>query len=81
MQVVWQGAWVSLRSEGPGMEAGHAAMLAMAAGLVAWHHSEASNAAAELLPVQGGHARCKTLRSPFPLIICAALMIDCQLFG
>lgn len=52
-----QAQWVSLRTEGPTMHSGHAALLALARGLVLWHEGEAGEAPRSV-PVQGGHARC-----------------------
>ena len=61
-----QAEWISLRNEGPAMQGGHAALLAMARGLVLWHEAEAASLAAATVPVQGGHARCPVL-PPAPL--------------
>ncbi|KAK9788313.1 hypothetical protein WJX73_001983 [Symbiochloris irregularis] len=48
--------WMNLRNEGPAMQPGSAALLALARGLVLWHESEIAEAA-PTYPATGGHAR------------------------
>lgn len=50
--------WVAARAEGPMMEAGEAALMATAAGLLSWHSRTryCSRCGGRLVPIQGGHA-------------------------
>ena len=54
-----QARWANLRREGPGCEAGAAALMALAAGLVGWHAANGFCGATgrPLRALQGGHAR------------------------
>ena len=54
-----QARWLDLRREGPSCEAGDAALMALAAGLVGWHAANAFCGATgrPLAALQGGHAR------------------------
>ncbi|KAK9823045.1 hypothetical protein WJX81_002955 [Elliptochloris bilobata] len=54
-----QARWLDLRREGPSCEAGDAALMALAAGLVGWHAANAFCGATgrPLAAKQGGHAR------------------------
>ena len=54
-----QARWLDLRREGPSCEAGDAALMALAAGLMGWHAANAFCAATgrPLTALQHGHAR------------------------
>jgi NADH pyrophosphatase NudC (nudix superfamily) len=58
--IPYQVRWVDLRKEGPKLDGGAAALLAVAQGLVQWNLASAfdGRTGEPTASIQGGHARC-----------------------